>query len=285
MLDGLFINSSSVTGTPIRLNNNQFLRSRNSTDTGDINVLKVNSSNQIEFSIVPIVTGLGALALLSDITDYSSAIATLQGEVAGLQSDIAAVQGQIVIIETDITSIEESIGFLQSDVNILNTSVNSLVTDVNALEALQSLYVLLDGTRAMTGALNLGNHKIINVTNPTLPQDAATKAYVDAAASDISALEARVTALETDVSTLQLDVGVLNTDVSSLQAQILSLNVTVSDLQDEDLTFLKLDGSRAMTGILDLGTHKIINVVDPTDPQDVATKAYVDASGRFSYRG
>jgi outer membrane murein-binding lipoprotein Lpp len=283
MLDGLFINSSSVTGTPIRLNNNQFLRSRNAADTGDINVLKVNSSNQIEFSIVPIVTGLGSLALLSDITDYSAAIATLQGEVAGLQSDIAAVQGQIVIIETDLTSIEESIGFLQSDVNILNTSVNTLVNDVNALEALQSLYVLLDGTRAMTGALNLGNHKIINVTNPTLPQDAATKAYVDAAASDISALEARVTALETDVSTLQLDVGVLQTDVSSLQAQILSLNVTVSDLQDEDLTFLKIDGSRAMTGILDLGSHKIINVVDPTDPQDVATKAYVDASGPGAY--
>lgn len=39
---------------------------------------------------------------------------------------------------------------------------------------------------------------------------------------------------------------------------------------------LPKDGSESMTGSLDLGTHKIINVVNPTGDQDAATKKYVD---------
>jgi len=41
--------------------------------------------------------------------------------------------------------------------------------------------------------------------------------------------------------------------------------------------FLLLDGTRAMTGALDMGTNQINNVVDPVVAQDAATKAYVDA--------
>lgn len=44
-----------------------------------------------------------------------------------------------------------------------------------------------------------------------------------------------------------------------------------------DLTpYFKKDGSVAMTGDIDAGTHKVIHVVDPVDAQDAATKAYVD---------
>lgn len=40
---------------------------------------------------------------------------------------------------------------------------------------------------------------------------------------------------------------------------------------------LKLDGTRAMTADLNLGTHKIVNVVAPTANTDAANKAYVDS--------
>lgn len=39
--------------------------------------------------------------------------------------------------------------------------------------------LLLDGTQAMTGALDMGTQKINNVVDPALDQDAATKKYVD----------------------------------------------------------------------------------------------------------
>ena len=41
--------------------------------------------------------------------------------------------------------------------------------------------------------------------------------------------------------------------------------------------FLKTDGSRAMTGNLDMGDHSIQKVIDPVNSDDVATKNYVDA--------
>ena len=41
--------------------------------------------------------------------------------------------------------------------------------------------------------------------------------------------------------------------------------------------FLKIDGSRAMTGNLDMGDHSIQKVIDPVNSDDVATKNYVDA--------
>jgi hypothetical protein len=40
--------------------------------------------------------------------------------------------------------------------------------------------------------------------------------------------------------------------------------------------FLFINGTRAMTGALDMGTHNISNVVDPVAAQDAATKNYVD---------
>lgn len=40
--------------------------------------------------------------------------------------------------------------------------------------------------------------------------------------------------------------------------------------------YVKKDGTVAMTGNLNLGTHSITNVVDPSNAQDAATKNYVD---------
>ena len=40
--------------------------------------------------------------------------------------------------------------------------------------------------------------------------------------------------------------------------------------------FLRKDGCSSATNDIDLDTHKIINVADPTNSQDAATKNYVD---------
>ena len=41
-------------------------------------------------------------------------------------------------------------------------------------------------------------------------------------------------------------------------------------------SFVKLDGSRAMTGNLDMDNHKIVKLQDPTEDTDAASKFYID---------
>lgn len=48
-----------------------------------------------------------------------------------------------------------------------------------------TIYLKADGTRSLSGNLNLNNNKITNLADPTSAQDAATKAYVDATAQGL----------------------------------------------------------------------------------------------------
>lgn len=50
--------------------------------------------------------------------------------------------------------------------------------------------ILSNGTVAMAASLNLGSNKIINVTDPTSAQDAATKAYVDNTLAQLNPFDA-----------------------------------------------------------------------------------------------
>ncbi len=45
--------------------------------------------------------------------------------------------------------------------------------------AVSGVPVYTNGVNAMAANLDLGSNKIVNVTDPTNPQDAATKAYAD----------------------------------------------------------------------------------------------------------
>src|SRR5882757_10226161 len=115
----------------------------------------------------------------------------------------------------------------------------------------------------MTGSMNLGTHRILNVVDPTAPQGAATKNYVDNKT------------LFTDGSNSMLANMNLNTHKI--------INVTDPTLAQDastknyvDTKSLLVDGSNSMTGNMNLGTHKIINVTDPTLLQDASTKNYVD---------
>lgn len=51
----------------------------------------------------------------------------------------------------------------------------------------------------------------------------------------------------------------------------------VKALDAEDLTFVKLDGSRPLTGNLNVGTHKITNVGNPIDNYDAVNKNFLDS--------
>jgi hypothetical protein len=72
-----------------------------------------------------------------------------------------------------------------------------------------------------------------------------------------------------------------HTDVDNTQR-------VVSGVSQINNTFLRRDGANTACGDIDLDSHKLINVLNPTEAQDAATKEYVDnrasvPQSRFHY--
>lgn len=65
-------------------------------------------------------------------------------------------------------------------------------------------------------------------------------------------------------------------DIDGLSYALENLDQSIITLQN---TYVNKDGSVAFTAALDLGNNKIINVVLPSEPTDVANKEYVDSLG------
>jgi hypothetical protein len=74
--------------------------------------------------------------------------------------------------------------------------------------------------------------------------------------------------------TYSLPVGnpvVTGTTISSTWA-----NTTLTDISNALTGSLASDGQTTATGNLNMGTNKVVNAADPTNPQDLATKNYTD---------
>lgn len=70
------------------------------------------------------------------------------------------------------------------------------------------------------------------------------------------------------------------TNVGTLQ-RVVSGGVTSSQVNN---TFLRRDGENTATANISMDSHKLINVLDPTNDQDTATKHYVDSRVLLPYK-
>jgi hypothetical protein len=138
------------------------------------------------------------------------------------------------------------------------------------------------GNIVLTGtSINAGGSVIHNVANPASAQDAATKNYVDGGAGG-SVILANGTVAFTGNESMG---GNKLTGLGAPTVGGDATNKTYVDAQDTavagaaaaaEALDLRLNGSRVMTGALDMGTHLIDNVVNPVSAQDAATKNYTD---------
>jgi len=142
----------------------------------------------------------------------------------------------------------------------------------------------LSGFGTAAADVALGNNKLINLANPTLDQDAATKIYVDNTVGGINTLnngsiyvgDATNTAVEVIIggdATMD-NAGILTIEDDAVTtAKILNANVTNTKL---DKGNIPLSGFGAAVADVELGNNKLINLANPTLDQDAATKIYVD---------
>ena len=119
--------------------------------------------------------------------------------------------------------------------------------------------------------LTMNSNQINNVLNPTNAQDVATKNYVDThLSSGLGTVTSPINMNGNEITGLPTSITSLTDDSSSISKKVFL------DVMDDALALkLNLSGG-AMSGNLDMTGNSILNVIDPTNAQDVATKHYVD---------
>jgi hypothetical protein len=170
---------------------------------------------------------------------------------------------------------------MNGDVTITNAGVTVIgtgkVTDVK----LDKTNIPLSGFGAAVTAVDLGSNKLTNVTDPTLPQDAATKNYVDSATSAITALADGKIYIG-NASNVAAEVS-MNGDVSinNLGSTTIAPNaVTYSKFQNISTTDKVLGRVSAGSGeIEEIATTGTGNVVRANSPTMTAPSLGTPASG------
>ena len=155
-----------------------------------------------------------------------------------------------------------------------------------------------------TGDVNMASHKIINLSSPVNPTDAATKAYVDSSSGAASLtltgqvygtgplsspISVVLTVCLSDIATPLTNISMAGHKILFLADPTISTDAAnknyvdsktwtssqISDFSTSVIAF-RLDQFALPTGSLNLNNQKIINLGTPTLSTDATTKAYVD---------
>ena len=135
-----------------------------------------------------------------------------------------------------------------------------------------SVFMKLDGTRSMTGNLNMNNKRIINIPAPTGNNQPTPLAYSDLAYLKVDGTNSMTNNLNmNNKKIINLITPTNNSDASTKK-------YVDNSISNQDFSsFFKKDGSISMTSDLNVGGHKIINLENPSSESDAATKKYVDS--------
>ena len=134
-----------------------------------------------------------------------------------------------------------------------------------------SVFLKLDGTRQMTGNLDMNNKRIFNLPNPTGSKQPIPLAYGDLAYLHVNGSNTMTNHLNMN------NKKIINLVTPTNNSDAVPKKYVDDSLSNQDFSsFFKKDGSRAMTSDLNIGGHKIINLEDPASDSDAASKKYVD---------
>ena len=143
----------------------------------------------------------------------------------------------------------------------------------------------LDGSKKMTGDLDMDGHNILSVKNFTDHKvDDAYSNIVKDLKSVVNKEYLNQNFLKIKGNDYDLNQRVIKNsaphddgsyDNNTLVSKAF-VDAEIAKLPKPDTDVLKLDGSKSMTGNLNMGNKKIKNLKDPVNYQDAATKNYVE---------
>ena len=152
-----------------------------------------------------------------------------------------------------------------------SSSQSSAMAPGASLRYVNNNFIRRDGSNDIEGELSMNNHKLVNLSEPTEVQDAATRGYVKNFT--------RNNFLKIDgTNNMEGDLNVNNHNIINLSDPVDDGDVINKRyLENTSNNFLKIDGSNHMRGDLNLANSKIIRLSDPTDDGDAINKRYLDS--------
>ena len=123
-----------------------------------------------------------------------------------------------------------------------------------------------DGSNDVQGELNMNNHKLVGLSEPTESQDAATRGYIKNFT--------RNNFLKLDgTNNMAGDLDLNNNKITNVADPTEDDDaINKRYLESATNNFLRRDG-----GDLNLNNNKIVNLSEPTGVRDATTKQYVDS--------
>ena len=134
-----------------------------------------------------------------------------------------------------------------------------------------TVFLKLDGTRSMTGNLNMNNKRILNIPTPTANNQPTSLAYTDLAYLHVDGSNKMTNDLNMD-----------NKKIINLQKPTNNSDAATKKYVDDKSTpqdlspFFKKDGSETMGGDLNVNWHRITNLEDPAFSYDAVNKKYME---------
>lgn len=248
----------------------------------------------------------------SKLIDLSSRVAALETTVAGHATDITNLKAKDTELAADIADTRTAVGFLGKKTALPETGtlgqsvlvddkvyiwvaaegetaagwkeISSLGKRVEDLKARIEEVALAAGDKTAVETLQTNLNTLSSAVNHAETGLAATKAIADKAAKDLADyVELHKDDLTNDAITEAIaDAKKAGTDAQkTIDDYITAHNTLYATLAEkvktlEETSFVKADGTVVMTGDLDLGGKKIVEVASPVNNTDAANKIYVD---------
>ena len=134
-----------------------------------------------------------------------------------------------------------------------------------------SVFLKLDGTRSMTGYLDMNNHRIFNIPAPNGSKQPTPLSYTEFAYLKVDGTNSMINDLNIN------NKKIINLLTPTNNSDAAHKKYVDDSISKQDFTsFFKKDGSMVMTSDLNIGGHKIINLEDPASDSDAVNKKYVD---------
>ena len=168
---------------------------------------------------------------------------------------------------------------MKGNLNMDNNKIVGLATPTSNTDAATKKYVddskvdgrdflKLDGTRKMTGVLDMGFHRLANIDDPIGPQDAMPVYY-----------SAKFLNLDGSYK-MKNNIDMNNNKIINLKPPTSDTNAATKKYVDDSIpntsSFIKKDGSVAMTGNLDMNNNEIKNIPAPNGPKQPTPLAFTD---------